>query len=74
MDPHNAEASYEISTVSHNRFIVKVLAKGSESMTVYTAERIIVAPQLTFFQKYGNLILMGVMMVVQVNIVVCSYS
>ncbi|KAK8798931.1 hypothetical protein WA171_005684 [Blastocystis sp. BT1] len=65
VDPHNAEASYEISTVSHNRFIVKVLAKGSESMTVYTAERIIVAPQLTFFQKYGNLILMGVMMVVQ---------
>ncbi|KNB42018.1 hypothetical protein JH06_4915 [Blastocystis sp. subtype 4] len=60
VDPHNAEASYEISTV---------LAKGSESMTVYTAERIIVAPQLTFFQKYGNLILMGVMMVVQVNIV-----
>ena len=65
VNPHNGDESYEISTVNNNRFLLKVMSKGSETITLFTADRIVIAPQLTFFQKYGNFIMMGVMLVVQ---------
>lgn len=74
MNPHNSDESYEISTVNNNRFLLKVVSKGSETITLYTADRIVSAPQLTFFQKYGNFIMMGVMLVVQVHDMFCVYS
>jgi hypothetical protein len=69
VNPHNGDESYEISTVNNNRFLLKVMSKGSETITLFTADRIVIAPQLTFFQKYGNFIMMGVMLVVQVCII-----
>lgn len=54
-----------------NQFGVKVYDIKEKSLFVFTFTRVVNVPQLTFFQKYGNLIMMGVMMIVQVSCVVC---
>lgn len=44
---------------------MKVISKDRKKVTLLTCDRVVSAPQPTFFQKYGQLIMMGVMMLVQ---------
>lgn len=61
----------EMMIGNKNQFGVKVYDIKEKSLFVFTFTRVVNAPQLTFFQKYGNLIMMGVMMIVQVSCVLC---
>ena len=42
-----------------------MISKDFQKVTLLTCDRVVEAPQLTFFQKYGQLIMMAVMMLVQ---------
>lgn len=44
---------------------MKVISKDRKKVTLLTCDRVVSAPQPTFFQKYGQLIMMGIMMLVQ---------
>lgn len=56
----------EIIIGSKEQFVIKVYNIQDKSLTVFSYSRVRIIPELTFFQKYGNLIMMGVMLVMQV--------
>ena len=55
----------EMIVGSRDQFVVKVYSIKDKSLTIFSYSRARVIPELTFFQKYGNLIMMSVMMIIQ---------
>ena len=56
----------EIIIGSKQEFVIKVYNIQDKSLTVFSYSRVRIIPELTVFQKYGNLIMMSVMLVIQV--------
>ena len=56
----------EIIIGSKQEFVIRVYNIQDKSLTVFSYSRVRIIPELTFFQKYGNLIMMSVMLVIQV--------
>ena len=67
LNPQDPSEEYELTLLGTDHFTLKFTNRASQTVSVYSATRVLVPPPMTFMQKYGMSLLMGAMILIQVG-------